>query len=143
MEWCRVEGGRGSSAHSPELIIARVLVVTHVLVITHVLVAHEPRWPFWLVVVHACRESWEMVNGARRWVVVTACGQWILAGDRSRAVGGRHGCRLCRSIGAGCPLGAAVTGCGRRWLGGAFVGRMVVFVGSHFVGGQCRHGQTT
>ena len=137
MEWCRVEGGRGSSAHSPELVVARVLVVTHVLVVTRVFVAREPWWPFWLVVVHARRGSWGMVNGARRWVVVAACGQWILAGDCSRGVGGRRGCRLCRSLSAGRPLGAAVAGCGRCWLGGAFVGGMVVFVG-----GQRRHGQT-
>ena len=96
-----------------------------------------------MVVVRARHGLWGMVNGACQWVVVAACGQWILAGDRSRAVGGRRGCRLCRSLGAGHPLGAAVTGCGRRWLGGAFVGRMVVFVGGRFVGGRRCHGQTT
>ena len=126
MEWCRVEGGMGSSAHSPELVVAHVLVVTHVpvvtrvlivtrvLVVTRVFVAREPRWPFWLVVVRARRGSWGMV-------VVAACGQWILAGDRSRAVGGRRGCRLCRSLGAGRPLGAAVAGCG-LWLAVVIIG---------------------
>ena len=42
-----------------------------------------------------------MVNGARRWVVIAACGQWILAGGRSQAVGGRRGCRLYDWIPAG------------------------------------------
>ena len=32
------EGGRGSTAHSPELVVARVLVITHVLVVTRILV---------------------------------------------------------------------------------------------------------
>ena len=97
----------GSSAHSPELVVAHVLIIAHVLVVTHVLivtrvlVAREPWWPFWLVVVRACHSLWGMVNGAHRWVVVTACGQWILAGDCSRAVGGRRRCRLCPSMGAG------------------------------------------
>ena len=27
----------------------------------------------------------------RRWVVVTGCGQWMVVGDRSWAVGGRRG----------------------------------------------------
>ena len=31
------EGGRGSRAHSPELVVARLLVIAHVLVITRVL----------------------------------------------------------------------------------------------------------
>ena len=77
MEWCRVEGGMGSSAHSPELVVTHVLIITHVLVVTcvlvvtRVLVAHEPRWPFWQVVVRVCRGSWGMVNGARQssWLV--------------------------------------------------------------------------
>ena len=62
-----------------------------------------------------------MVNGGRRWVVVAACGQWILAGDRSGAVGSRRGCCLCHSIGAEHPLGAAVAGCG-LWLVVVIVG---------------------
>ena len=65
--------------------------------------------------------------------------EWILAGDHSRVVGCHSGCRLCRSIGAVRPLGAAVAGCGRRWLGGSFVGGMVVFVGGRFVGGRRHH----
>ena len=107
------EGGMGNRAHSPELVVAhvlvvaRVLVVAHVLVITRVLVAtrvlvttrvrswalaviHESRWPFWLVIC-VCRGSWAMVKGARRWVVVAACGYSMVVGDRSQAVGGRHG----------------------------------------------------
>ena len=47
------------------------------------------------------RGSWVIVKGARRWVVVAACGQQMVAGGRSRAVGGRRGCRLCPSMGAG------------------------------------------
>ena len=100
------EGGRGSRAHSPELVVAcvpvvpvvaHVLIVTHVLVVTPVLViAHvhswalaiirEARWPLWLVVVRARRGSWVMVKGARRrgwwwsrgsgFVVVVICG-WL------------------------------------------------------------------
>ena len=97
------EGGRESRAHSPELVVARLLVIAHVLVITPVLtitrvlvvarvrswalaVIHEPRWLFWLVVGRVRRDSWAMVKGARRWVVVAACGQWMVAGDRSWAV---------------------------------------------------------
>ena len=79
------EGGRGSRAHSPELVIAHVLVitcvlvVTYVLVVTHVLVITpvlvvtcvcswvlaiicEPQWPLWLVVVHTHRGLWVMVK---------------------------------------------------------------------------------
>ena len=106
------EGGRGSRAHSPELVVARVLVIAHVLVVTRILtVAHvlvvtrvrlwalavirQPRWPFWLVVGRVRRGSWAMVKRARWWVVVAACGQWMVAGDRSRAVSGHCGCR-CR-----------------------------------------------
>ena len=93
------EGGRGSNAHSPELVVARVLVIAHVLVVTPVLtvtrvlvvarvrswalaVIREPRWLFWLVVGRVRRDSWAMVKGARRWVVVAACGQWMVAADR-------------------------------------------------------------
>ena len=93
------EGGRGSNAHSPELVVARVLVIAHVLVVTPVLtvtrvlvvarvcswalaVIREPRWLFWLVVGRVHRDSWVMVKGAHRWVVVAACGQWMVAGDR-------------------------------------------------------------
>ena len=67
------EGGRGRRAHSPELIIACVLVITHVLIVC------EPQWLFWLVVDHVPHGSWAMVKGACRWVVVAACGQWMLA----------------------------------------------------------------
>ena len=85
------EGGRGSRAHSPELIVARVLA--HVIVVTRVLVVarvrswalaviRESRWLFWLVVGRMRHDSWAMVKGARRWVVVAACGQWMVAGDR-------------------------------------------------------------
>ena len=93
------EGGRGSKAHSPELVVAHVLVIAHVLVVTPVLtvtrvlvvsrvrswalaVIREPRWLFWLVVGRMRHDSWAMVKGARRWVVVAACGQWMVAGDR-------------------------------------------------------------
>ena len=74
------EGGRGSRAHSPELIVARVLVIAHVLVVTHVLVIAcvrswaltiicEPWWLLSLVVGRMCRGSWVMVKGAH-WLVV-------------------------------------------------------------------------
>ena len=56
------EGGRGSRAHSLELVVACVLIITHVLVVTRILVVthilvvarvcswalaviREPRWP--------------------------------------------------------------------------------------------------
>ena len=85
------EGGRGSRAHSPELVVARVLVIAHVLVITRVLTVarvlvvarvrswalaaiREPRWPFCLVM-GARRRLWAVDGG----------------GDRSRAVGDRRG----------------------------------------------------
>ena len=75
------EGGRGSRAHSPELVIARVLVIAHVLVVTRVLtvarvlvvtcvrswalaVIRETRWPSWLVVGRVRRGSWAK-KGAR------------------------------------------------------------------------------
>ena len=87
------EGGRGSRAHSPELVVAHVLVIPHVLVVIRVLtvarvrswvlaVIREPRWPSWLVVGRVHQGSWAMVKRARRWVVVAACGQWMVAGDR-------------------------------------------------------------
>ena len=96
------EGGRGSRAHSPELVIARLLVIAHVLVVTPVLtvarvlvVTHvrswvlavicEPGWPFWLVVGRVRRGSWAMVKRAHRWVDVAACGQWMVVGDCSWA----------------------------------------------------------
>ena len=90
MVWSK--GGRGSRAHSPELVVTRVLVATRVLVVTRVrvvtpalvvtpvlIVAHvrsralavirEPRWPLWLVVVRARRGSWRalvaVVGGGR------------------------------------------------------------------------------
>ena len=86
------EGGRGSKAHSPELVVARVLVIAHVLVVTPVLtvtrvvvvarvrswalaVIRELRWLFWLVVGRVRRGSWAIMKGAHRWVVVAAYGQ--------------------------------------------------------------------
>ena len=68
------------------------------------------------------RGSWAMVKCARRWVVVVACGQGMVAGDRSRAAVGRRGCCLCPSVGPGRHLWAVVAGCGRLWLGGSFLG---------------------
>ena len=134
------EGGRGSRAHSPELVVARLLVIAHVLVVTPVLtvarvlvvarvrswalaVIREPGWPFWLVVGRVRRGSWAMVKRAPRWVVVAACGQWMVAGGRSRAVGGRRGRRLCPSVGTRSHVWAVVVGCGRLWLGGVISGR--------------------
>ena len=79
------EGGRGSRAHSPELVVARVLIIVYVLVVVvtrvftvaRVLVVarvrswvlaviREPRWPLWLVVVRVRRGSRVMVRGAHR-----------------------------------------------------------------------------
>ena len=130
------EGGRGSRAHSPELVVACALVIAHVtgvltvacvLVVARVrswalAVVHEPQWPFWLVVGRVGRSSWAMVKRARRWVVVAACEQWMVGGDHSQAVGGRRGCCLCPSMGAGRHLWAMVVGCGRLWLGGVVSG---------------------
>ena len=133
MEWCRVEGGMGSSAHSPELVVACVLIVTHVpvvthvlvitrvLIVTHVLVARELWWPFWLVVVRARCGSWGMVNGTHRSLWLSP----VLF----------H--RRCASIGGSC-----------GWLWSSLAGRVVcgwvvIFVGGRFVGSRCRHGQTT
>ena len=74
------EGGRGSRAHSSELVVMHVLVhapvVTHVLIVAHahswvLAVIREPRWPFWLVI-RVRRGSRAMVKGARRWVLVAA-----------------------------------------------------------------------
>ena len=85
--WSGVE--RGSRAHSPELVVARVLVIAHVLVVTRVLtvarvlvlvvarvrscalaVIHEMRWPSWLVVGCVRRGSWAMKGARRRfWAV--------------------------------------------------------------------------
>ena len=138
------EGGRGSRAHSPELVVARALIIAHVLVVTRVLTAarvlvvarvrswalavlREPRWPFWLVVGRVRRGSWAMVKRLRRWVVVAACGPWMVAGDRSRAAGGRRGRCLCPSGGAGRHSWAVVVGCGRLWLGGVVSGRWSSF----------------
>ena len=88
------EGGRGSRAHSPELVVARVCSWA-------LAVICELWWPFWLVVGRMCHGSWAMAMSARRWVVVPACEQWMVVGDRLRAVGGRRGCRLCPSLGTG------------------------------------------
>ena len=82
------EGGRGSRAHSPELVVARVLVIAYVLIVTRVLtvtrlliIAHvrscalavicETRWPSWLVVGRMRCGSWAMKG------LVAACGQWM------------------------------------------------------------------
>ena len=67
--------------------------------------------------------SWAMVKRARRWVVVAACGQWMVAGDRSRAVGSRRGRCLCPSMGAGSHVWVVVVGCGRLWLSGVVSGQ--------------------
>ena len=77
------EGGRGSRAHSPELIVTCVLIVAHIIVATCVLIAthvrswvlaiiHKLQWPFWLVIRVHCG-LWAMVKGTRRWVVVATC----------------------------------------------------------------------
>ena len=140
--WSGVEGRReGSRAHSPELVVARLLVIAHVLVVTPVLtvtrvlvVARLRSWalavirepgcpPCWLVVGRMRRGSWARVKRAPRWVVVAACGQWMVAGGRSRAVGGRRGRRLCPSVGTRSHVWAVVVGCGRLWLGGVVSGR--------------------
>ena len=83
--WRGVE--RGSRAHSPELVVTRVLVITQVLVITRVLtvacvlivarvcsctlaVIHEMWWLSWLVVGHVHHGSWAMKGARRRlWAV--------------------------------------------------------------------------
>ena len=121
------------SSSSPMSSSSPVLTVTHVLIVACVhswalAVIREPPWPFWLVVGRVRRGSWAMVKRAHRWVVVTACGQWMVAGDRSRAAVGRCGCCLCPSVGAGRHLWAVVAGCGRLWLGGRFWAVVVVFV---------------
>ena len=134
------EGGRGSRAHSPELIITCVLVTAHVLVITPVLtVAHvliiahvrswalavirEPQWPFWLVVGRVHCGLWAMVKGTHQWVVVTTCGQWMVADGRSRAVGSHCGHCLCPAMGTGSHVWAVVVGCGCLWLGRVISGQ--------------------
>ena len=50
------EGGRGSRAHSPELVVARVLVVAHVFVVTRILVLARVR--SWALVSHGGRFGW-------------------------------------------------------------------------------------
>ena len=80
------EGGRGSRAHSLELVVACVLIITHVLVVTRILVVtcvrswalaviRELQWPCWLVVGRVRRGSWAIVKGTRQWVVIAAYGQ--------------------------------------------------------------------
>ena len=121
------EGGRGSRAHSPELVVARVLIIAHVLFVTPVLtvarvlvvacvrpwalaVIRETRWPSWLVVGRVRRGSWAM-KGARRRLWAVEGG-----GDRSRAVGGRRGCeRLVMVVGGGSVVLRSLwpSGCGR------------------------------
>ena len=77
------EGGRGSRAHSPELVIMHVLmhvpVVTHVLVVAHVhswvlAIICEPQWWFWLVVGCVRRGSWVMVKGG--WLLLLVGSGW-------------------------------------------------------------------
>ena len=75
----------------------------------------------WLVVGHMRRGSWAMVKRVRWWVVITACGQWTVAGDRSQAAGGRRGRCLCPPVGAGRHSWAVVVGCGHLWLGGGVI----------------------
>ena len=71
------EGGRGSRAHSPELIVACVLVIALVLVITHVLIITP-------VLVIACVHSWALAVIHEPWgqlwlvVVCTHCGSWVM-----------------------------------------------------------------
>ena len=65
---------------------------------------------------------WVIVKGAHQWVVIATCGQWMVVGDHSWAVGGHCGCCLCPSMGAGHHLWAVVAGCGHLWLGGSFLG---------------------
>ena len=55
-----------------------------------------------------CRGLWAMVKGGHWWVVITTCGQWMLAGDHSCMVGSHCSCRLCHSTGTGCPLWVVV-----------------------------------
>ena len=71
------EGGRGSRAHSPELVITHVLVIAQVLIVTHVLtVAHV------LVVTRV--HSWAMaVIREMQWLVVGR-GSWAMKGARRR-----------------------------------------------------------
>ena len=77
------EGGKGSRAHSPELVVARVLVINHLLVATRILVVacvrswalaviREPRRPVWLVI-RMRHGSWAIVRG--RWAAIAAYGQ--------------------------------------------------------------------
>ena len=118
------EGGRGSRAHSPELIVARVLA--HVIVVTRVrswalAAIREPRWPFWLVI-RVRRGSRLSVGGRRRLWAVDGGGdcsrQWAIV-----VVGG--GCeRVVMVVGGGgvvvCVRGlsffVAVGGCCRMSL---------------------------
>ena len=71
------EGGKGSRAHSPELVVAHVLVVTHILVVACVrswvlAVICELQRPVWLVIRVHCG-SWVIVRG--RWAVFATYGQ--------------------------------------------------------------------
>ena len=96
------EGGRGSRAHSPELVVAHVLIIAHVLIVTHVLtitcvlvvacicswalaVIRELRWPFWLVGGRMHCDSLVMVKGGwssplvgSGWWQVIVHGQWVV-----------------------------------------------------------------
>ena len=123
------EGGRGSRAHSPELIVAcvlaHVIIVTRVLVVAHVrswalAAICEPRWPFWLVI-HVRRGSRSSVGGRHHLWAVDGGGdcsrQWAIV-----VVGG--GCERLVMVGGGgvvvCVRGlsffVAVGGCCRMLL---------------------------
>ena len=61
------------------------------------------------MVVCALRGLWAMVKGGCRWVVIAGCGQWMVVGDRSWAVGSCHGHRhLCPFMGDGARLACDV-----------------------------------
>ena len=95
------EGGKGSRAHSPELVVARVLVIAQVLVVTRVLtvtrvlvvarvhsralaIIREMRWLSWLVVGRVRRGQWAVDGGGRSfmgsgrssWLVVVVSWSW-------------------------------------------------------------------
>ena len=72
-----------------------------------------------------------MVKCACRWVVVAVCGQWMVAGDHSWAVGGHHGhCRLCFFMGAGARLACDVACNVVFVMAGGGCEQMVMVVGS-------------
>ena len=86
------------------------------------------------MVVRALCDLWAMVKGSHRWVVVAGCGQWMVAGDRSWAVGGRRGCgRLFPFMGAGTHLACDVACDVVVVMAGGGCERMVMVGG----GGRC------